>query len=157
MMKTREYVLLFAVSLVLFYSMLAILSPIQPAGSSGAGTIGSALGGSAQSGSCSGQIQISFFPESVQVGNRVSALISGVQSCNGKVAFVRQQLAGDQQLMCSCVIATGNGCGCAFTVPLNSCSYTAYQAQADLDGNGNYNDAGENAIASLPVSNCPNV
>jgi len=153
-MKTTEYALLFAVSLVLFYSMLAILSPIK-LGTSGTPSIGSVAGGG--SGGCSGNVQFSFFPDSVEVGNHVSALVSGVQNCNGKVAFVRQQLDTSQQLMCSCIINTGNGCGCSFTIPLNSCNFKTYLAQVDMNGNGNYNDPGESALATLPVNNCPNV
>lgn len=154
-MKTREYAILFAVSLVLFYSMLAILSPINT-GTGGTPSIGGVLGGTS-GGACSGQVQLSFFPASVQVGNRVSALVSGVQNCNGKVVFVRQQLDSDQKLMCSCVVATGNGCGCSFNIPLNSCAFQNYLAQVDMNGNGDYNDAGETALATLPVNNCPNV
>jgi len=155
-MKTREYVLLFAVSLVMFYSMFTILSPLNTQG--GAATIGGVIGGSSStSGSCSGQVQLAFFPDTVQIGNRVSALVSGVQNCNGKVAFIRQQDSADQQLMCSCVINTGNGCGCSFTLPQNSCAFRNYLAQVDMNGNGDYNGAGETALGTLPVSNCPNV
>ena len=156
-MKTREYALLFTISLVMFYSMFAILSPIN-IGTSTGGTVGSVLGGTAATGGqCSGQVQLSFFPDTVQVGNRVSALISGVQNCNNNVVFVRQQTDSGQQLMCSCVINTGNGCGCSFTVPLNSCAFRNYLAQIDMNGNGNYNDAGESSLANLPVNNCPHV
>jgi len=155
-MKTREYALLFAISLVMFYSMFAILSPINPS-SGGAASIGGVLGGTSSATGCSGQVQLSFFPETVQVSNRVSALVSGLQNCDGKIVFVRQQTTSDQSLMCSCVVNTGNGCGCSFTVPLNSCAYRNYMGQIDMNGNGNYNDAGETSLANLPVNSCPQV
>jgi len=153
-MKTRDYALLFAVSLVLFYSMLAILSPIN-VGPAGTPSIGGVIGGT--SSGCSGEVKLSFFPDTIDLGARVTALISGVQNCNGKVAFVRQQLDTNQQLMCSCVIATGNGCGCSFTIPLNSCAFRNYLAQVDISGNGDYNDPGETSLATLPVTICPGV
>jgi len=155
-MKNQEYALLFVVSFVAFYAMLAVLSPVITDQSGapvigGIGTTGTGTG----SGECGGDVKLSFFPESVELGARMSAIISGMENCNAKVVFVRQQIDNDQELKCSCVVATGNGCGCSFEVPLNSCAFNNYYAQVDMNGNGDYNDAGETSTTKAPVSNCP--
>jgi len=151
-MNNKEYVLLFIISFVAFYSVLSILSPITNMGG-GTGTIGGTVGG--QANTCGGSIKLSFFPDSIELGARMSAIVSGLENCNGKVVFIRQQINNDLQLQCSCIVSTGNGCGCSFSVPTNACLYNNYYAQADMDGNGDYNGAGETSVVTASISNCP--
>jgi hypothetical protein len=152
-MKNKEYTILFIISFVAFYAVLSILAPINLSGGGGTATIGGVDG--TQTDTCTGSIKLSFFPEQIETGTRMSAIISGLENCNGKVVFVRQQINNDLQLQCSCVVATGNGCGCSFAVPTNSCLYSQYYAQVDMNGNGNYNDVGETDVATATISNCP--
>lgn len=152
-MGNKEYALLFVISLVVFYTVLSLLTPFTPFQPSS--TVVAGVGsGSSGSGSCSGNIQLSFFPDVLDVGGRTSALVSGLQNCNGKVVFLREQFSNDQVLKCTCIVETGNGCGCSFTVENSVCLNKDFYAQIDMNGNGNYNDAGETAIASMNLSGC---
>lgn len=150
-MKTRDYAILFAVSLAVFYTVLSLLGPFLPfpGGSSIVASVGSST-----SAACSGNLKLSFFPDTATVGSRASAILSGLSNCNGKVAFVRQQVGTDFLLKCSCVVATGNGCGCAFSVDPSLCTNRNFYAQIDMNGNGNYNDAGETIVSQISVSGC---
>lgn len=149
----REYALVFVISLVVFYTVLSLLGSFIPLpGLGGSTIIAGVTGGS--SGACSGNLKLSFFPDTVDVGTKASALMSGLQNCNGKVIFVREQVGNDLVLKCSCVVATGNGCGCAFTVDRSVCSNQNFYAQVDTNSNGNYNDAGETAVASMNLNGC---
>jgi len=151
-MKNKEYTLLFIISFVAFYAVLSILAPINMTGG-GPATIGGV--GNSESATCSGSVQLSFFPEQIELGSRMSAIVSGLENCNGKVIFVRQLINNDLQLQCSCVVATGNGCGCSFAVPSNSCLYNNYYSQIDMNGNGDYNDVGETTVTTASIVNCP--
>lgn len=153
-MGNREYVLLFVISLVAFYTALSILGPLIPnSGFSSSTIVGSVAGGSS-SGSCSGNLQLNFFPSTPDVGTRTTAIISGLGNCNGKVVFVRQQEPSGFVLKCSCVVSTGNGCGCAFQADSSVCSYNSFSAQVDMNGDGSYNDAGETATGTLNLNGC---
>jgi hypothetical protein len=151
--KNREYVLLFVLSLVVFYTVLSLLGPFVPFFSSSSSITGGVLSTST---GCSGTVKLSFFPDVVDTNTRVSAILSGVDNCYGKVVFVREQIGTDMVLKCSCVIATGNGCGCAFPVGNYPCSNPNFYAQVDLNSNGDYNDQGETAVVTMPmpISGC---
>lgn len=149
--KNREYALLFVISLVVFYTVLSLLGPFVPFFSSSSSITGGALSTST---GCSGTVKLSFFPEVVDVNTRASAIISGLDNCYGKVVFVREQIGNDMVLQCSCVVATGNGCGCAFPVDYSPCSNPSFYAQVDLNGNGDYNDAGETAVVRMAINGC---
>lgn len=155
-MKTvsnKEYVLLFFVSLVVFYTVLSLLGSFIPLPAFSGSTItGGVL--SSSSAVCSGDLRLSFFPDTSDIGSRASALISGLENCNDKVVFVRQQVGTDIVLRCSCVVATGNGCGCTFPVDYSACSNPNFYAQVDMDGNGDYNGQGETSVAALIANGC---
>ena len=156
-MSNKDYALLFVISFVAFFSILNILSPVTtfPGGTPVIGGAGSTSGTDSSS-RCSGSVQLSFFPESVDYGGRASAIMSGLENCNDKVVFVKQQIDADQDLKCSCVVATGNGCGCAFAIDSEqACSFSTYYAYVDMNANGDYNDQGETSTAALPVTSCP--
>jgi hypothetical protein len=151
--KNREYVLLFFVSLLVFYTVLNLLGPFIPLpGFQGTVVTGGVVPGN--SGTCFGEVKLSFFPDVVDVGTRASAIISGLNNCYGKLVFVREELANNLVLKCSCVVATGNGCGCAFPVDYTVCSNRNFYAQVDLNGNGDYNDQGETVVVSMDINGC---
>jgi len=153
-MGKREYVLLFAISLVAFYTVLSMIGPLVPnSGISGSTVVGSVASGSG-SGVCSGNIQLNFFPATPDVGTRASAIVSGLNNCNDKVVFVRQQTASGLTLKCSCVVSTGNGCGCSFNANGSICNSNTFYAQVDMNGDGSYNDAGESAVGTLNINGC---
>jgi hypothetical protein len=151
-MGRKEYVILFVVSIVVFYTVLGLLGPFVglPGASQPitAGVVGSGSSG------CSGDVIVSFFPDTVDVGTRASAIITGIQNCNSKVVFVREQVGTDFVLKCSCVVQTGNGCGCSFPVGSSACSSPTFYAQIDMNGNGDYNDAGETSVAQMNLNGC---
>jgi len=149
--KNREYALLFIVSLVVFYTVLNLLGPFVPLPFSSGSITGGALSTSTE---CSGAVKLSFFPDVVDVGTRASAIISGVENCYGKVIFVRENVGNNLVLKCSCVIATGNGCGCAFTADSLVCSNKDFVAQVDMNGNGDYNSEGETTVATMNMNSC---
>ena len=151
-MKNREYVLLFVVSLLVFYTVLNLLGPFVPLPVSSGSVITGGVPGN--SGTCSGQIKLSFFPDVVDVGTRASAIISGIENCYGKVVFIRELVGNNLVLKCSCVIATGNGCGCAFTAENSVCSNRNFYAQVDMNGNSDYNDQGETSAAIMTLAGC---
>jgi hypothetical protein len=150
-MKTKDYAILFAVSLAVFYTVLSLLGPFLPI--PGGSTI-VASAGTSSSGTCSGNLKLSFFPDTTDVGSRASAILSGLNNCNGKVIFVREQVNNDFRLKCSCVVSTGNGCGCAFSVDSSVCANTNFYSQVDMNGNGNYNDPGETTVSQINVNGC---
>lgn len=152
-MGNKEYALLFVISLVMFYTVLSVLNPGIPFVNNGPSVVGSA-GGEAGSSACSGNIQLSFFPAAADMGTRESAIVSGIQNCNGKIVFVRQQVGGNYILRCSCIVATGNGCGCSFSIDNSMCNSNTFTAQIDMNGNGSYNDAGEVSYTNLNVNAC---
>jgi len=152
-MKNREYVLLFFVSLVVFYTVLSLLGPFVPLPSfAGPIVTGGVNGGNSDV--CSGNIKLSFFPDVVDVKTKASAIISGLKNCNDRVVFVREQVGSDLVLKCSCVVVTGNGCGCAFPVDYQTCANRDFYAQVDLDNNGDYNSQGETAVATMTLNGC---
>lgn len=145
----KEYVILFVISVVVFYTVLGLLGPFvglpgtsQPIT---AGVVGSV---------CSGDVKLSFFPDTVDVGTRASAIITGIENCNSKVVFVREQVGTNFVLKCSCVVQTGNGCGCAFPVDGSVCSNSNFYAQIDMNSNGDYNDAGETTVTQMNLNGC---
>jgi hypothetical protein len=150
-MGRKEYIILFVISVVVFYTVLGLLGPFVGLPSGQPITAGVVGGGSSR---CSGNIKLSFFPDAVDVGTRASAIISGIQNCNNKVVFVREQVGSDIVLKCSCVVQTENGCGCAFPVDSSVCSSPNFYAQVDMNGNGDYNDAGETAVATMSLNGC---
>lgn len=151
-MGRKEYAILFVISLVVFYTVLGLLGPFV--GLPGGQPITAGVVGSGNSGACSGNVRLSFFPDTVDVGTRVSAIITGIQNCNGKVVFVREQVGNDINLKCSCVVATGNGCGCSFPVDNSVCSNANFYAQVDMNSNSNYNDVGETAVTQMNLNGC---
>ena len=151
-MGRKEYIILFVISVVVFYTVLGLLGPFVGLPSSGQPIIAGVV--SSGTGECSGNIKLSFFPDTVDVGTRAAAIISGLQNCNGKVIFVREQVGSDIVLKCSCVVQTGNGCGCAFPVDSSVCSSPNFYAQVDMNANGNYNDAGETDVSEMSLNGC---
>lgn len=154
-MGNREYAILFVVSLVAFYTVLSLLGPFAglPTSSSSNSIIAGVSGGGSSAG-CSGNVKLSFFPDTADVGLRASAIISGLSNCNGKVVFVREPVGNNFVLKCSCVVATGNGCGCSFSVDNSACRNNNFYAQVDMNANGDYNGAGETAAATMAINGC---
>lgn len=152
-MGKKEYAILFVISLVVFYTVLGLLGPFVGLPGSSQPIIAGVVG-SSSSGGCSGDVKLSFFPDIVDVGSRASAIISGIQNCNAKVIFVREQVGHDIPLKCSCVVQTGNGCGCSFTVDTSICSNSNFYAQVDMNANGDYNDAGETTVTAMNLNGC---
>jgi hypothetical protein len=152
-MRNSEYVLLFFVSLLVFYTVLSLLGPFIPLPSLSGTLVSGGLSGGSSLG-CSGNIKLSFFPDVVDVQSRASALVSGISNCNDKVVFIREKVGDDLVLKCSCDVATGNGCGCSFPVDYATCSSPQFYAQVDMDGNGDYNGAGETVVTNMNLNGC---
>lgn len=99
---------------------------------------------------CSGTISLSLDPTSVAPSASVTPTASGLNSCVGKTINFKQGdcTTGTAKTTCS---SSWSGCSsAALTAPSTAGSYT-YSTCVDQNGNGNTQDAGEAASATLTV------
>lgn len=92
---------------------------------------------------CQGYVRLVIWPTFAPPSSYVSPSVYGLEFCDGKIVYFKQDSCSGLQLS-SCTVA-GSGCeGNSFSVPQSSGAYT-YYACIDKNGNNNFDDMGEQA------------
>ncbi|RLF38742.1 MAG: hypothetical protein DRN00_03495 [Thermoplasmata archaeon] len=89
-------------------------------------------------------------PASAYAGETVTAHVTGFEGYDGKTVYVGR--GKEKVLICSCTISGGK-CSCTFSAPklTETESVVTYYARIDLNGDGDYDDEGEEWSSDLTV------
>lgn len=101
---------------------------------------------------CSGSVQLTLNPYSVNPGGTFQAIVSGLSNCGGTVYIKDYQGCVSGQTLATCQVS-GSGCSASLTAPSNPGTYR-YYACFDMNLDGQYT-SGEYDYKDLTVTTGP--
>lgn len=105
---------------------------------------------------CTGNVSLELKPSTLSPSSGGIAFISGLSNCDGKGTYVRRESCEHREYTyqyCNCSIS-GSGCSCDFIAPSSPGTHIFY-ACVDKNDDGDFQDSGERAVATLEVSGTP--
>jgi hypothetical protein len=99
---------------------------------------------------CSGSVSLTLSPNPVYAEKTVNATASGLTGCDGKKTYI--SYGAYKIWRCQCTV-TSSGCSCTFAAssPYTSGTNYIHYARIDKNGDGDYNDTGEEASKNLTI------
>lgn len=100
---------------------------------------------------CSGSVSLALSPDQVIPSGVVKATASGFSECGDKIVYIKKDSCSGTEVNTEACKCLGNEtCSCTFGAPSTEGNYT-YYACIDVNSDGDFNDAGENAYSKLNV------